>query len=112
VPLRLVGSEMCIRDREKGVDPRRIVPVGKGEKEPRKMYLKDGKYFEKATEGATEVVLTEAYINTFKADAAKYNMLLQLNRRTEAKILSLEFDPTTAPASNPEYLKFKAVPTN
>jgi hypothetical protein len=95
---------------EKGVDPRRIKPVGKGELAPRRMYLKDGKYYEKPTEGATEVVLTEAYINTFKADVAKYNMLLQLNRRTEARILSLEFDPATAPASNPEYLKFKVVP--
>ncbi len=97
---------------QKGVDPRRIVPAGKGEREPRKMYLKDGKYYEKPTEGASEVLLTEAYINTFKADVAKYNMLLQLNRRTEARILSLEFDPATAPASNPEYLKFKIVPKN
>ena len=45
-------------------------------------------------------------------NVAKYNMLLQLNRRTEARILSLEFDPATAPASNPEYLKFKIVPKN
>jgi hypothetical protein len=37
-------------------------------------------------------------------------MLLQFNRRTEARILSLEFEPATAPASNPEYLKFKVVP--
>jgi peptidoglycan-associated lipoprotein len=95
---------------EKGVDPRRIVPVGKGEREPRRMFLKDGKYYEKPTEGSTEVILTEAYINTFKADVVKYNMLLQFNRRTEARILSLEFEPATAPASNPEYLKFKVVP--
>lgn len=95
---------------QKGIDPRRIVPVGKGEKAPRKMYLKDGKYYESFQEGATEVVLTEAYINTFKKDKKKYEMLMQYNRRTEAAILSLEFDPATAPTANPEFLIFRPLP--
>lgn len=75
---------------EKGIDPRRIVAVGKGELEPITW-----------TDPATgeKIVLTEAYINQFKTtDKAKFELLHQLNRRTEGKVLSMDFDPTTAPA--------------
>lgn len=96
--------------KEKGVDPRRIVPVGKGENEPRVMYLKDGVYSEKQVEGSTEVRMTEAYMAPFKKDKKKFEQLQQYNRRTEGKVLSLTFDPNTAPPANPDYLVFKKLP--
>jgi outer membrane protein OmpA-like peptidoglycan-associated protein len=95
---------------EKGVDPRRIIPVGKGENEPRTMYLKDGRYFEKMQEGATEVKMTEAYMATFKKDKKKFEMLQQYNRRTEGKVVTLDFDPATAAPAKPENLVFKKLP--
>jgi outer membrane protein OmpA-like peptidoglycan-associated protein len=81
---------------EKGIDPRRIVPIGRGESVPQTIIV-DGK----------EVKLTEAYINQFKkTNKAEFERLHQLNRRTDARVLSMEFDPATAPPANPNYLKF------
>jgi len=80
---------------EKGIDPRRIVPVGRGEDIPQTIVV-DGK----------NVVLTEAYINQFKKDKKEFERLHQLNRRTDARVLSMEFDPQTAPPANPNYLIF------
>lgn len=80
---------------EKGIDPRRIVPVGRGEDIPQTIEV-DGK----------KVVLTEAYINQFKKDKREFERLHQLNRRTDARVLSMEFDPQTAPPANPNYLIF------
>ncbi len=78
---------------EKGIDPRRLVAVGKGENIP-------GKWVDPAT-GET-VILTEAYINSFeKTDKVKFELLHQLNRRTEARILDMSFDPTATPSSAP-----------
>lgn len=104
---------------EKGIDPRRIVPVGKGENEPRKVYKKGDEYVAVAPKdaegnleaGYTEVALTEALINSYKAkDKVTYDRLHQLNRRTEGRVLSLDFDPATAPEAPKEYLEFKTVP--
>lgn len=99
---------------EKGIDPRRIVPVGKGEMEPRTIWKKDGKYIEtqpKDMTGVETIKLTEAYINQFKkTDKKTFELLHQYNRRTEGKVISLDFDPATAPPANPEFLKFKVVP--
>jgi peptidoglycan-associated lipoprotein len=83
-----------------GIDPRRIRPVGRGEAEPATWVDETGK----------TVVLTEDYINQFKADKAKYEMLHTINRRTTAKITSTTFDPKTAPVADPEYSKFKQLP--
>lgn len=81
---------------EKGIDPRRIVPIGKGEDIPQTIEV-DGK----------EIRLTEAYINQFKTkDKKEFERLHQLNRRTDAKVLSMDFDPNTAPPANPNYLKY------
>lgn len=90
---------------EKGIDPRRIIPVGKGENEPRKVYLKEGTYYASKPKGdSEEVELTEAYINKFKTtDKATFEMLHTLNRRTEGAVFSLEFDPATAPEAKPDY---------
>lgn len=97
---------------QKGVDPRRIVPAGKGEMEPRVMYLKDGKYYEKqlSDNSAQEVRMTEAYMAPFKKDKKKFEQLQQYNRRTEGKVLSLDFDPKTALPANPDYLIYKKLP--
>ena len=65
-----------------GIDPRRIIPEGRGEKEPRKWIDEEGK----------EVLLTEEYINTFKSDNKKYEKLHQLNRRTTAEVVRQDFD--------------------
>jgi len=68
---------------QKGIDPRRIRPEGKGESEPAKWKDETGK----------ETLLTEEYINQFKtADKAKFEKLHQINRRTTAKITSVDFD--------------------
>ncbi len=88
-------AKECVRYlvTEKGIDPRRLVPVGKGEKEP-------AKWVDPAT-GET-ITLTEAYINQFqKTNKAKFEKLHQLNRRTEGKVLSMDFDPATAPPLTP-----------
>ena len=99
---------------ERGIDPRRIVPVGKGEREPKTVY-KQGEMYQVGEPldmtGYEKVVLTEAYINQFKkTDKRKFEMLHQLNRRTEGKILTMDFDPATSPAANPDYKVFKPVP--
>ena len=83
---------------QKGVDPRRIRPEGKGESEPAKWKDETGKEF----------VLTEEYINQFKAsDKPKFEKLHQINRRTTAKITSVDFEPeTTKLVADPNWMKF------
>ena len=62
---------------EKGIDKARLVPKGYGEDVP-------------ATYQG--VKLTESYINQFKtSDPAKYQMLLQKNRRTDCNIISYDY---------------------
>ncbi|MEN9699586.1 MAG: hypothetical protein RLZZ301_784 [Bacteroidota bacterium] len=86
---------------QRGIDPRRIRPVGRGEAEPATWVDETGK----------TVILTEDYINQFKTtDKAKFEMLHTINRRTTAKITSTTFDPATAPPADPEYRKFKPLP--
>lgn len=104
---------------EKGVDPRRIVPVGKGENEPRMVYRKGDEYSVvlprtnsgDPIEGWDEVALTETLINSYKkSNKALFDKLHQWNRRTEGKVLSLDFNPATAPAAPESYKEFKKVP--
>ncbi len=72
---------------QKGIDPRRIRPIGKGEDEPAKWIDENG----------NEIILKEEYINQFKTtDKAKFERLHQINRRTTAKITSDDFDPATS----------------
>jgi peptidoglycan-associated lipoprotein len=86
---------------QKGIDARRIRPVGKGEAEPATWEDENGQ----------KVILTESYINQFKtSDPAKFQKLHQINRRTTAKITGTEFNPAVAPPANPEYSVFKALP--
>ncbi len=82
---------------DKGIDGRRIVPIGKGEMVPATYTDENGQ----------EIVLTEDYINSFaNSDPKKFNALHQINRRTTAKVISRDFDPETAPAADPSFLKY------
>jgi peptidoglycan-associated lipoprotein len=79
-----------------GVDPRRIIPAGMGEKQPRKWKDENGK----------EVELTETYINSFaKTDPKKYEKLHQLNRRTTAEVVRQDFNPESEKMTKEEAKK-------
>lgn len=81
---------------EKGIDPRRIIPVGRGENDPQTI-----------TVNGKPVLLTEKYINQFKkSDPKEFERLHQLNRRTDARVVTMEFDPATAPAADPQYKNY------
>jgi outer membrane protein OmpA-like peptidoglycan-associated protein/tetratricopeptide (TPR) repeat protein len=99
---------------QKGVDPRRIVPVGKGEIEPRTIWKKGMEYLSSQPvdmTGVESVPLVEAYINQFKkTNIALYERLHQLNRRTEGKVLRMDFDPAKAPVADPKLLQFVKYP--
>ena len=72
---------------EKGIDPRRIIAVGKGETEP-------AVWTDPAT--GEKITLTENYINQFKtSDKIKFEKLHQINRRAEGKVISMDFVPTS-----------------
>ena len=72
---------------EKGIDIRRLIPAGKGEKEPVKWIDEKGK----------SVLLTEKYINQFKEkNPIKFEKLHSLNRRTEGFVRGMDFDPDLA----------------
>ena len=95
---------------EKGIDPRRIVPVGKGKRDLRTVWKKGNDYLVSKPNdmvGVEEIKLTEPYINKFKTKNPElFKTLHQLNRRTEARLISLDFDPNTTKAADPKYLKF------
>ncbi|MCR9172276.1 MAG: OmpA family protein [bacterium] len=99
---------------EKGVDPRRIVPVGKGESSPRKVWKKGDEYYvvepqenDPEKDQYEEIILTEKYINQYmRSNKELYERLHQYNRRTDAEILSLDFDPETAPPADEKYLNY------
>ncbi len=101
---------------EKGIDAKRIIPVGKGEDQPRVVWIKDGVFvFEEPNEneGFSKIVLKESYINAFKSsDKTKFEMLHQLNRRTEGKVLDMNFNPAIAPDVPEDYFRFKVLPKN
>jgi peptidoglycan-associated lipoprotein len=83
---------------EKGVDPRRLRAYGAGRERPRTIYLQNGIYsVEKPASGEyEEVVLTNDYINKFKANKGMFERLHQYNRRTEGEVVSFDFNPETA----------------
>lgn len=80
---------------ERGVNPSRLVAQGKGENEPRKIYIfEDGSYALDKPQGDKsfeEVELTEQYINQFKDDKELFERLHQYNRRTEAEVVRMDW---------------------
>ena len=83
---------------EKGIDARRIQPIGKGEADPARWINESG----------NEVLLQESFINKFRrSDNVMFEKLHQINRRTTARITSTDFDPATAAPANAEWMEFK-----
>jgi peptidoglycan-associated lipoprotein len=88
-------AKECVRYlvEEKGVNPNRLKPTGKGEREP-------AEWKDPAT--GQVIRLTEDFINQFKkADPEKFEFLHQLNRRTEGRVLSMDFVPAPVPTPAP-----------
>jgi len=83
------------------IDPRRIVPIGKGESEP-------ANWYDPSTQ--SYVKLTEEFINGKKENTALFEYLNQLNRRTEGRVLSLDFNPQTAAPAPKSYMEFQILP--
>ena len=81
--------------KKKGIDGRRLIPVGKGEAEPAE--VNDSKT-------KAKIILSDTYINTFeKTNKNEFERLHQLNRRTEGKVLKMDFDPNTTEPMKQEY---------
>jgi len=79
-------AKECVRYlvEEKGLNPARLVAVGKGEKEAATWVN---------PETGEKTTLTETFINQFKTkDKAKFEFFHSLNRRTEGKVLSMDFE--------------------
>ena len=86
---------------KRGVDPRRIIPVGKGKSEPLKIFDEMSNQM---------ILLNESYINQFESDVQKFEDLHQLNRRTEVRILDRNFNPVKSPKAPANYLIFEKMP--
>ena len=105
--MRLSDGKKIVLVEERGIDPRRIVPVGKGEEDPRLVFLENGKYYASARAGGEEKKLIESYINSFKrSNPDLFKALHTMNRRTDGAVFSLDFDPATSPPADPKYLTF------
>ena len=79
-------AKECVRYlvEEKGLNVNRLVPVGKGEMEPATWVN---------PETGEKITLTESFINQFKVkDKEKFEFFHALNRRTEGKVLSMDFE--------------------
>ncbi|MFA5574451.1 MAG: OmpA family protein [Brumimicrobium sp.] len=78
---------------EKGVDPNRLIAEGKGENQPRIVFLQDDKYYAKRPKGTSEAIeLTERYINQFKSSNPElFEQLHQFNRRTEGEVVRMDY---------------------
>jgi len=62
-------------------------------------------------EGVEEIVLNEDYINQYKLEDNKtFEMLHQLNRRTEGKVINMDFDAAKQPGSDPKFLEYIPYP--
>jgi outer membrane protein OmpA-like peptidoglycan-associated protein/tetratricopeptide (TPR) repeat protein len=86
--------------KEKGVDPRRLRAAGAGREQARTVYFYNNNYWvEKPNDKNTAyetIVLTNEYINKYKGNKLLFERLHQFNRRTEAVVVSFDFDPATA----------------
>ncbi len=85
---------------EKGIDPRRIIPVGLGETSP-------ASYLDPST--GKEVLLSAEYLSLFDNYSLIINKLNQLNRRTEGIIDRMNFS-NNDPKAPESYLLFLKLP--
>jgi outer membrane protein OmpA-like peptidoglycan-associated protein len=80
---------------EKGVDPSRLIPVGKGENSPRTVYKVGDDYLAKPPKDGTEyepILLTEQYLNQYqRSNKIMFEKLHQYNRRTEAEVVRMDW---------------------
>jgi len=80
---------------EKGVNPNRLVAVGKGESSPRTIYKVGDNYLVKKPIGDVEfeeILLTEKFINEFqRSNKELFEQLHQYNRRTEAEVVRMDW---------------------
>ncbi len=81
---------------ERGIDPRRIIPVGLGESSP-------ASYLDPST--GKKVLLTEEYLSKFTNDPNMLDRLHQLNRRTVGVIDRMNFS-NNDPKAPESYLLF------
>lgn len=75
---------------KRGADSLRVHNLGFGENKPALVYVIDGEHFEyleNPPEKATQVRLTETYINQFKTDKQTFDKLHQFNRRTIFRLI-------------------------
>ncbi len=83
---------------ERGVNPDRLVAVGRGEDEPRTIYRVGEEYtaFKPKSEDVEfeEVLLDEDHINQYRtSDPDMFERLHQYNRRTEAEVIRMDWTP-------------------
>jgi peptidoglycan-associated lipoprotein len=90
-----------------GIDPERLIAVGRGEREPRKLD-KDYYVAEWKTTMKAGSHLTEEFINKLRTNNEK-EAAHQLNRRTEFRIVRTDFVPkdTNAPIDSMALQKFQ-----
>lgn len=106
-------AESCVNYlvNELGVNPERLVAVGKGENSPREVYRFTGTDEFVTTENIashdgrpyTTILLKESLINSYKrSNRALFDRLHQYNRRTEGAIVRMDWVPApAAPAPAP-----------
>ena len=81
--------------KKKNIDGRRLIPVGKGESQPAEIL---------DTLTKKLIQLSEPYINSFeKNNLTEFERLHQINRRTEGRIISMEFNPEKAAKLNENF---------
>jgi hypothetical protein len=56
------------------------------------------------------IKLSEEFIQSKKENDVLYEYLHQLNRRTEGKVLRLDFNPKTATEAPSSYMEFQILP--
>jgi outer membrane protein OmpA-like peptidoglycan-associated protein len=85
---------------EKGIDPRRIIPIGLGESSP-------ASYLDPST--GKEELLSEKYLSQYENNSFVLDQLNQLNRRTEGIIDRMNFS-NNDPKAPESYLLFLKLP--
>lgn len=77
---------------ERGVDSTQLVAKGYGESRPSRVWLKDSVFYtyDPGGNGVEMLVLTEEYIQLFRENKWKFEMLHAMNRREELLVVSVQ----------------------